>query len=59
MANERGREQIQKFLQKTIFGNSPFLNTSFKTLRVEDRERGREEKTIHSIVVYIFPLKPL
>jgi len=49
MANERGREQIQKFLQKTIFGNSPFLNTSFKTLRVEDREREEENKRLYIV----------
>jgi len=44
MANEKGREQIQKFLQKTIFGNSRFLNTSFKTLRVEGRERKSKKR---------------
>jgi hypothetical protein len=30
MANEKGRERIQKFLHKTIFGNSPFLNTPLR-----------------------------
>jgi hypothetical protein len=37
MANERGRERIQKFLQSHFWQKLSF-NTAFKTLRIE-RER--------------------